>query len=232
MPVVYFAASSGAAFSIASTTQTKLIKHLGTSSHIDGKSTASIVGISRVRSFPTAKTIATFEAETTLRLRHNLKPGPIGASSRAMVTGFVNRNNTAIPKGKLLVTDVDPLLNPMIAHPPLNGRSIARGDLIPVHIVVEGQKLGDLSGLLEVKGVDITTQAVYTFASSATFAAPTLETQLVERRSGSILIEPNQTLGFPIDRNITCQYKFVLSDGNGRVYTIEVGNFTVFPVLL
>jgi hypothetical protein len=232
MPTVDFVSSTGSAVSQSRTTATKLIKNLGSPGYIAAQSNASIVGVSRLRSFPEAKAFSEFQSKAEIKLRLNFGAMTIGATSTTEVVGFVNRNTTAIPKGKLLVSNVDPLINRTIAYPPLNGKRLVKGDLTPIQILVEGQKLGDLSGILEVKGRDLATSAVYNFTCSANFAAQSFESQLVERRSGALAIEPYQTNGFPIDKEIPCQYKFVLTDGNGRIYTIETGSFTVYPALI
>lgn len=232
MPTVDFVSSTGSAFSSAQTTATKLIKNLGSPGYMSAHSHASVVGVSRMRSFPEAKAYSEFKSKTQIKLRLNFGEMTIGATSTTEMVGFVNRNTIAIPKGKLLVSNVDPLINRTIAYPPLNGKRLAKGDLTPIQILVEGQKLGDLSGVLEIKGRDLATTTIYTFTCFASFAAQSFENQLVERRSGSLAIEPYQTSGFPIDKEISCQYKFVLTDGNGRIYTVETGSFTVYPALI
>lgn len=230
--ILDFANSQNNPISRATAIGPKLIKSLTSPSPISALSAASVNNISRIRSFPIAKATSSSKSATKLSCRVNFGAGTIEGKSQTRVTGFVNTIPVAVPKGKLLIAVTDPLLNPGFANPALHSYRMARLDSLPIFAIVEGQRLEDLSGLLQVKGRDLVTQALYNFQCSMVFAAPTSEIQTVQRRSGRIQIEPNQTESFPLDKEVLCQYKFTLTDGNGRTYTIEVGSFTIYPALI
>lgn len=192
-------------------------------------SQASIVGAGRKRR-GSGSASSKFQAQAGLRLRVSLGAMTIATQSRGQVAYLLNKVTIARPQGTLKIATVDPLLNPSAAYPGFSGTRLIRGDLFPLWMVVEGQRLGVLTGSLEIKGTDPVSGTVYEFTKSVTLAAPTDVNANVERVSARVQIEPIDTDAMP-DREIELRYAFRLTDGNGRVYTPETGFFTVYPAI-
>lgn len=192
-------------------------------------SQASIVGAGRKRRGSGAA-LSKSQASAGLRLQISLGQMSIATQTRGRVVYLLNKVTIARPKGTLMIATVDPLLNVGTGYPGFSGTRLIRGDLFPLWMVVEGQRLGVLTGTLEIKGTDPVSGTVYQFTKSVTLAAPTDVNANVERVSARVQIEPIDTNAMP-DREIELRYAFRLTDGNGRVYTPETGFFTVYPAI-
>jgi hypothetical protein len=190
---------------------------------------ATIVGGGRKRR-ASGSTSSVSTASAGLRLRVSLGAMTMHTTSLGSAVYLLNKVTIARPKGTLMVATVDPLLNPGTGYLSFGGTRVIRGDLFPLWMVVEGQRLGLLTGTLEIKGTDPVSGTLYQFTKSVTLAAPTDVNANVERVSARVQIEPIDTNAMP-DREIELRYAFRLTDGNGRVYTPETGFFTVYPAI-
>jgi hypothetical protein len=196
-----------------------------------GLSDASVASVRRLRSFSNA--IAQSSAQLSAKMSFIQSFGNLlaRATSIGRVRYLLNVVTVARPQAALSIATTPPLISQGAGYPGLNRHRITRGDLFPLWMVVEGQRLAPLTGLLRCKATDPVTGLVYEFQKSATLADPTTVNQQVERMSGRVEIAPIDTDGFP-DRELEVRYIFRLSDGNGRVYTVEQGFFTVYPPLV
>lgn len=230
MPYLNIQLNSAIATSEAEVSEVKLFKNFRP--HLArGLSNASVTTVRRIRSFSDA--IAESSAQFTAKMGFIQSFGNLvaRATSIGAVRYLLNVVTVARPQAALSIATTPPLISGGAGYPGLNRHRIVRGDLFPLWMVVEGQRLSPLTGVLRCKARDPVTDIVYEFTKSATLADPTALNANVDRMSGRVEIDPMDTDGFP-DRELEVQYIFRLSDGGGRVYTVEQGFFTVYPPLV
>lgn len=229
MPYLNLIATPATLASDASVGTIKILKNLRPQ-QASLLSNSSVSAVRRIRSFSRAIAESKFSAAAKFSSLQSLGAVQAQLNSIGLVKYLLNRATVARPKGRLQVATIDPLLTPGTTHPPFTRQRVIRGDLYPLWIVVEGQRLAPLSGQLKVKGTDPVSGQVFEFVKSVSIAPPTEVSAQVQRMSAKVEIEPIDTNGFP-DREIELKYAFVLDDGNGRIYTTETGFFTVYPAI-
>ncbi|QLE47874.1 hypothetical protein FD724_06945 [Nostoc sp. C057] len=121
------------------------------------------------------------------------------------------------------------LLQPGSSAPVFSGSRLVRGDLTPVSFKIQGQKLDGLNAEFTAKRKDDPLAAPIIKTGSAIHQTdPAVDNQTkVETVMGSFYIEPADTEDFP-DSEVELSFVLKFSDGNGRVYTVVSGSFTVY----
>ena len=189
---------------------------------ISNKITTSIGGVGRKRSLKLTAAQLTSNLTGTLKRRLLLPSGAIATTTTAKVRFFLAAGQTPPPIGKIYRADI-------ASQPALNGSRLVRGDLIPLTFKVTGIKLAGLNAIITATRKDNPLAAPIIKSGSAIHqTAPVVDSQTgVESVNGSFALEPADTEGFP-EREVELRYAFKLTDGLGRIYTIELGSFTIY----
>lgn len=221
MAQLIFPSGAFASTTIANIAQVKIRKNIG-KGLISNKVTTSIGGVGRKRSLLLTTTQLTSAMTGTLKRRLLLPSGACLTTSTAQVRFFLAAGQTPPPVGKIYRADVS-------TQQLFNGSRLVRGDLIPLTLKVIGQKLAGLNAIITAKRLDNPLAAPLIKSGSAIHqTAPVIDPQTgIESVSGSFAFLASDTEGFP-DAEVELHYTFKLTDGLGRVYTIECGSFTVY----
>ena len=158
--------------------------------------------------------------------------GTVTAKFETDVAYFINAVPTAPPKGVMGLASMDRVIDPVV---PLvfNGSRLVRGDLVPIFFHVQGQRLTGLEGTFKAKQRRLVgNQPPITFEKTSVIeSAPSLDEKTgIEIMTGNFTIDPSDTNSFP-DYEVEMGFQFLLSDGQGRTYTVATGYFTVYPPL-
>jgi len=158
--------------------------------------------------------------------------GEIKLTTETDIAYFVNAVPVAPPKGVMGLASIDRIIDPNVVAV-FNGCRLIKGDLIPVYFHVQGQRLTGLEGKFKAKQRRILdgSTPITLEKTSIVESAPALDERTgIEIMTGNFAIEPTDTDGFP-DYEVEMVYQFLLSDGQGRTYTVATGYFTVYPPL-
>ena len=217
MPKIFF--PNGA---IASTTSTsvsvKIKADIGGHGAIASKSIVSFGSLERLRNSFAVTSIITPTIKGTLKRRLKFSGGAIASTTSVSVLEFIAESQSAPPTASL-----------QVGTSAFKGSRFVRGDLIPVNFMITGQRLSGLKGIFTAKvknSLTISPLIITNIGSSTPIVNPQTE---VENSNGNFLIESADTTTLP-DGEIEFGYNFKLQDGNGRVYTVESGTFTVYSV--
>jgi hypothetical protein len=232
MPQQFFPAGAIASTSQAQVATFNLSKNLGRPGRFDSKMVASVGAIAKVRNLSALS--AQFKSEIVGGLKRllTLSPGAISTQTKSAIKFFINAAPVAPPIGTLHLSTLQTLLNPQASSPRFGGR-LVRGDLVPVCFKIQGEKMDGLNVRFSAKqkgvAIGVTPLTIVKVApSTIKQTAPAIDqTTGVETLTGNFYIEPGDTELFP-DGEVEFAYHLSISDGNGRVYTLERGAFTVF----
>ena len=217
MPKIFF--PNGAIASTTSTSVTVKIKaDIGGHGAIASKSIVSFGLLERVRNSFAVNSTITPTIKGTLKRRLRLSGGAIASVTSVNVLEFVAELQAPPPTGSL-----------QYAQSAFAGSRFVRGDLIPVNFSVVGQKIDGLKGMFAAKAKNNLTISPLIIMNIGT-STPVVNPQTgIETANGNFLIESADTAVLPDGEN-EFGYNFKLQDGNGRIYTIESGVYTVYSV--
>ncbi|MBD2489028.1 hypothetical protein [Aulosira sp. FACHB-615] len=225
MPVVYLSAGTLASTTESDIDEIKIVKNISRPGVISTVSTATSGLIAKKRSVkPDAANITSGLSGT---LKRNLKfpAGTLASATTTNIKFFLNASPAAPPQGVLYRADLSTLLG--ATAPRFKGSRLVKGDLVPMSFRVNGQKLDGLEAEFTAKRKDDPLAAAIV-KSSLHQTDPVIDSQTkVETMMGSFALEPSDTSDFP-DSEVELSYSVKFSDGLGRVYTIEIGSFTVY----
>jgi hypothetical protein len=221
MAQLIFPSGAFASTLVTNITTIKIRKNIG-KGLISNKVTTSIGGVGRKRSLSLTTAQFTSNLTGTLKRRLLLPSGAVASTTTAKVRFFLAAGQTPPPIGKIYRADI-------ASQPALNGSRLVRGDLIPLTLKITGIKLAGLNAIITAKRKDDPLASPIIKSGSAIHqTAPVIDPQTgVESVSGSFAIEPADTEGFP-EKEVELGYFFKLTDGLGRIYTIEIGTFTIY----
>ena len=209
---------NGAISSVTSVSvSTKIRADIG-HGNISSKSIFSVGSLERICNSFAITSIITASLKGTLKRRLKLSRGAIASTSSVSILEFVAESQSAPPTASLQVG------NSAFAR-----SRFVRGDLIPVNFMITGQRLAGLKGIFTAKvknSLTISPLIIMNIGSSTPIVNPQTE---IENSNGNFLIESADTATLP-DGETEFGYNFKLQDGNGRIYTVEVGSFTVYSV--
>jgi hypothetical protein len=193
---------------------------------IAGTSIISLAQVHRRRSVQLAP--ATFSGEVTGGLKQLLRfsNGEVVGKLDANVLYFLNASPIAPPTGTLYRAAL-----PTQGQPNFNGSALTQGDLHPVSISIEGQRLLGLTAKFEAQSRGLNTVISIT-KTNIKLTAPALDPNTqVEKITGNFSFDPAD-FTIPADlQGIEFAYRFSLGDGMGRSYTLERGGFSVYRAL-
>jgi hypothetical protein len=232
MPQQFFPTGAIASVSEAQVATFNLTKNLGRPGRFESRLVASVGAIAKVRNLPSM--VALFQSGISGKLNKlvNLSPGTIVSHTKSAFKFFLNAAPVAPPIGTLHLSTLQALLNPKASSPRFGGR-LVRGDLIPVCFRIQGEKMAGLNVRFSAKqksvAIGVTPLTIVKVApSTIKQTAPAIDpTNGVEMLTGNFYIEPGDTEMLP-DGETEFSYHLSISDGNGRVYTLDRGSFTVF----
>jgi hypothetical protein len=167
------------------------------------------------------------------RLLNFLQPQPSVCSTSTQIGFFLSSMVTAKPIGGLHVPSVNQISNPQFVPPGFNGQRFVRGDLISVGFTVQGEKLQGMNAVFTACRRDEPVGSPHDIEklspASIRQTAPSVSSlsNRLETVTGNFSILPNETGPLP-DGEVEYTYRFGISDGNGAVYTIEVGRFKIY----
>lgn len=226
MPIQYF--SSGNLGSAIATSVDALTtrKNIAKPGQFNTKLTASIIQVTRIRSLVSQPAILGSNLTGSLRRKLRL---PVGSMSNALhgeVRFFLAVSPVAPPEAKLSRASIAAILSGNA--PGFAGSRIPKGDLVPVSFKVQGQKLSGLFAEFTATRKDDPNAAPITKTNTIHLTSPVgNEATKLETMMGSFAIEPGDTVNFP-NQEVELSYRLRLLDGIGRVYTVELGSFTVY----
>ncbi|MBD2771143.1 hypothetical protein [Iningainema tapete] len=201
----------------------KIVKNIG-NGLITTKSSAGVGAVGRVRSLlamatpslsPLTANIAS-SLSGTLKRKLKLPAGTIASTIVSALRFFLAAEQTPPPKGKLT-----------LAGSSFAGSRLVKGDLIPLSFTITGQRLEGLTALYTAKRKDNPLAPTLVKANIHLTDVAIDPKTGIETMTGAFSIEPADTESFP-DGEVELSYTFKLTDGLGRVYTLEKGSFTVF----
>lgn len=231
MPVLNFGTLEAACTSATELTTVALARSLGRlSTRSDSSTSLSLVGL--VRSVVGLLSAGTFGSDVDLKRSLKLGTAQGNCASKTSVQFFLNAVPAAPPVGALSLTSIDAIANPQIVPRGFSGSRFVRGDLIPIQFKVRGQKLQGLNATFTACRVDEVVGDPHDITKSGgaiNLTDPVQQNNGVEIMTGNFTLNPNDTLSLP-NGEIEFVYKFELSDGLGRVHTLESGRFRVYSV--
>ena len=229
MPMLYLPSLTSTISSVVDVSQWRVRKNLGRGASSRSLSSVDANLTGRVRS--RKPDFITIESKGTARIGSKLYFRPLIAvtTSQVEVKSFVASIPSAPPEGSLHRTTVAGLIN-NANSPAFNGSRLVRGDLSPVSFKIIGQRLEGLEAdfIAKNKAIGVTIAKSNIHLSAPSLDNLNLDTQIL---MGQFAIEPSDTNSLP-DQEIEFQYQLKFSDGLGRVYTLEMGYFTVYPALV
>jgi hypothetical protein len=189
----------------------------------------SLIGLVRSTEIA-AKTAA--GAVVDLKRRSKLLPAQGWAHTKTAIQFFLNAIPTAPPQGNLSLTSLNSLTNPNFVASGLNGARFVRGDLIPVQVKVRGQRLDGLTPTFQAFKVGSTSEGpdIEKAGGAMNQTETSQDTRsLVETFTADFSINPSDTNTLPVGETAFV-YALTVSDGLGRVHTLESGKFTVYTI--
>lgn len=190
-----------------------------------------ITAASRLRMLQVSevKIQAQVRADATLRII--CPPANAASHIRTQIKYFVNSGPIAPPEGYLSLQSLQSLRGGQLGRS-LSGERLMKDDTIPVFFEIEGQKLATLQATFTAKQKNvaegITPLMISKNGGEIELSAPSIDPETgIERLTGNFSIASSDTSKFP-EREIEFGYRFVLSNGSGRNYTIEAGTLTVY----
>ena len=230
MPYVAFSPPKGTTTIVTTLIDVKLrraFRHIRS----QGSVSTSLIRAGRMRS--TGRISATLQGTTDVNLKRKVKFSPLSGQSTisTMTQYFLNATPSVPPAGNLRLPSVNQLLNKNFVAQGFNGsQHHTRGDQIVIQFVVKGQKMNGLKPSFCACRTDQPIGSPHDLVkegSSISITDPVRDTTNdVETMSGSFFINPGDTAGLP-DGNLEFLYAFKLSDGLGRTYTLERGQFKI-----
>jgi hypothetical protein len=196
---------------------------------VQAKLNISLIGLVRSTEIA-AKTAAGVVAD--LKRRSKLLPAQGWAHTKTAIQFFLNAIPTAPPQGGLSLTSLNSLSNPNFVAPGLSGARFVRGDLVPIQIKVRGQRLDGITPTFQAFKVGSTSDEpdIEKTGGAINQTETSTDTRsLVETFTADFSINPNDTSALPLGETVFI-YTLTVSDGLGRVHTLESGKFTVFTV--
>lgn len=234
MPIVYFGATTGeSGIQTEAGPNVALVRSLKVSAASGVKAFASQVG--RIRS-PDGELNCRIEGGAVANLRQGLRFGAVQALSniRTLVNYFIDATATPPPTAKLVIPTVEQISNPNASPRGFNGLRFVRGNSVPIEFTLRGQRLDGFNAQFTACRTDETIGSPHDITKTApssirqTGVTKNVTTG-VETMTGTIFIDPSDTASLP-DGEIEFVFEFKVSDGNGRVHTLDTGKFKVFSV--
>lgn len=231
MPKLYFPAATTAIVSVTNVAEWVIKRNIGRGAKCRIQSGVDVVRTGRIRSVPPDQIELKIKSVGSVRSRLYLRPRNLKLASDVTVKSFVATIPPAPPEGTLYRASIRSLLTNS-TPPAMNGSRIVKGDLTPLCFKLTGQKLTGLTAELILKRKDLTGAAPIVKSGSAIHqTAPSLDPETnTEVMMGQLAIEPADTASLP-EQEVEFAYQLKLTDGVGRVYTLETGFFTVYPAL-
>lgn len=218
-----------ASITTADIDEIKIRKNFGLPGLISTVSSTSVGALGKKRSVKPDAIAFTSNLSGTLKRKLNFPVGAIASVTQSQVKFFLNVSPVAPPKGSLHRADLSTLLQPNSTAPVFSGSRLVKGDLTPLSFKIQGQRLEGLDAEFTAKRKDDPTAAPIVKSGAAVHQAdPAVDNQTkIETVMGSFAIESGDTEDFP-DSEVELSYTLKFSDGLGRVYTVERGNFTIY----
>lgn len=228
MPRVYFPSLTCPVSTVMDVATFRIKKNIGRGAKCRVTSVVDVGRTGRVRSRKPEPIEFTTQTSVRIRAISHLRPMPLKVSSVVEVKSFVATVPPAPPVGVVHLATIAEVLNGSTTR--LKGARLIKGDLIPLTFKVTGQKLDGLGAELVAKRKDDPTAAVISKSGSAIHLTdPSIDPMTnTEVLMGQFAIEASDTIGLP-DQEVEYAYQLKFSDGNGRIYTVELGYFTVYP---
>lgn len=231
MPRVYLPSMQCAIASSVDVATWRVKKNLGRGAKCSVQSTTNVGRSGRIRSVKPDSIVASVVGTAALKTRLQLRPLTARANAVVNVTSFVATVPSAPPEGRVHQTTIAGLIN-NANSPTLNGARLVRGDLEPICFKIVGQKLEGLEADFIAKPRNSALGLPNIVKSNIHLTAPSIDPATnVETLMGQFAIEPQDTISLP-DQEVEYVYQLKFSDGIGRVYTLEMGYFTVYPALV
>ncbi|HYX18339.1 MAG TPA: hypothetical protein VE944_29030 [Nostoc sp.] len=207
----------------------KIRKNLGRPGTITTVLSASVGALGKKRSVKPDTVNFTSNLAGTLKRKLNFPAGVITSTTNSQVKFFLNVSPAAPPKGSLYRADLSTLLQPGSNAPAFSGSRLVKGDLTALSFKIQGQRLDGLNAEFTAKRKDDLFAAPIVKSGSAVHQNdPAVDGQTkIETVMGSFSIDPGDTESFP-NSEVELSYTLKFSDGLGRVYTVALGNFTVY----
>jgi hypothetical protein len=233
MPILNFGTSTATLASETDLTLVALARSLGKIPTLC-QSSVNVSLLGMVRSTIGLISEGTFSWSADLKRMLKLGIAQAACQSEAIIQFFLSAVATAPPIGALSVPSVNQLLNPQFVAPGLGGARFVRGTLISLAFKIQGQRLTGLNAQFTACRTDQAIGSPHditkTAPSSIIQTAPVMDTATgVETMTGNFAINPSDTAGLP-NSEIEFIYELTLSDGLGRVYSLESGKFRIYSV--
>lgn len=238
MPQLNFPSGAYASTTAADIATIKIRKNLSRSGVIATTTTASVGALGKKRSVKPDAIAFASNLSGTLKRKLHFPPGAIASVTQSQVKFFLNVSPAAPPHGTLHRADLSTLLQPMpfgyaqgepSTASKFSGSRLVKGDLTPISFKIQGQKLSGLMAEFTAKRKDDPLASPIVKSGLAVHqTSPVIDPQTkVETMMGSFSIDPSDTGSFP-DSEVELSFVLKFSDGNGRVYTVVSGSFTVY----
>ncbi len=227
MTQLYLPALTLAVQSVMTVSRSKIRKNLGRGAVLRAKTAVQVTRSGRVRAVAPEPIQITTRTSTGLRSRVYLRPLPLRVAVVTTCDSFLLTIPVAVPEGRLYRSTLAGLRSSAQA-PSLNRSRLVIGDSVPLAFQITGQKLAGLNAQLIAKPkVNLTAPTIIKQGGSVHQTSPVLAPDLgTETMMGQLTLESGDTAGLTQETEFDFQLKF--TDGLGRVYTVEVGTFTVY----